>query len=443
MKKFFWIISIVCIGTSALANTPQPLDDAFFQEILSKYKLTKAHLLKSSDYRTLPAHLKEKVVESSYCYRNDAGEVIGNHVHELRDIASTTKLFSSFFTISNYGTEYQFNTFFYVITSKVPQANGSSKIKKYLYIQGDGDPTFSYDRFKSIYLNRLKDYGRFDEIHFDSNFYAYVYGLNKAGYPSSHTDPGTDRLIQTKTAIKSIFATKMIEQTTQTVEDWMNQKNTEAEIVDSEVASIQETSEPVGKILKSMNDASDNYSSSVLFDSIPNKTSILMDNGFTEEELEKEIRIFNGSGYPIHAGSSKRIDNKASCGAMLKLLDTISDCVGSECKLGTVFSQGCDKGLCTRFKDDPLVKQNVVAKTGLTNYVISLVGWLDPVHRVPFAFLITTLTLDQRYRAKQAIDEMVATIYKNTFSYPMINETESPTEILNLTPLMPENLERE
>jgi D-alanyl-D-alanine carboxypeptidase len=79
----------------------------------------------------------------------------------------------------------------------------------------------------------------------------------------------------------------------------------------------------------------------------------------------------------------------------------------------------------SRFKNDPTVKSSVVAKTGVTNYVISLAGWLDDVKQVPFAFLITTFTQAQRVNAKLAIDELVSTIYKNTLQYPMLNESES------------------
>ena len=168
-----------------------------------------------------------------------------------------------------------------------------------------------------------------------------------------------------------------------------------------------------------------------------------MNAGFTEDELENEIRIFNGSGYPANATEVSREDNKASCNAMLKLLSTLSDYIEGECKLNQVFPQACDQGstLCSRFKNEPEVKSSVVAKTGLTNYVISLAGWLDGVKQVPFAFLITTFTETQRINAKLAIDELVSTVYKNTLVYPMLNESESLTSTPdNTAPLFETNI---
>lgn len=444
MKKILLLIfcSFLVSKTDLAAGAPA-LDDEFFQAILQKYHLSEADLKKSAAYKTLPQHIKDKVTESSYCYRDMDGEIHGNHIHELRDIASTTKLFSSLFTLDTYGAQYQFNTFFYVIQSSKTAENGTKQNKRYLYIQGSSDPTFDYTHLKNVYYNRIKSYGHFNEVYFDESFFAYIYNKNAKGVPSPHSNPGTDRQAQTIRALKSIFPTSKIEQANLTVEELINQKNDEDETVNPEIASIQEGSQPVSDILKQMNNNSNNYTASVLYDSIPNKTQILMNAGFTEDELENEIRIFNGSGYPANPTEVSREDNKASCNAMLKLLSTLSDCIEGECKLNQVFPQACDKGstLCSRFKNEPEVKSSVVAKTGLTNYVISLAGWLDGVKQVPFAFLITTFTEAQRINAKLAIDELVSTVYKNTLVYPMLNESESLTSTPdNAAPLFETNI---
>lgn len=428
MKKI--LLLIFCsflVSKTDLATGAPLLDEEFFQSILQKYHLTEKDLKSSAAYKALPQHIKEKVTESSYCYRNLDGEVHGNHIHELRDIASTTKLFSSLFTLDTYGSQYQFNTFFYVIQSIKTADNGAKQNKRYLYIQGSGDPTFDSTHLRSVYSNRIKSYGYINEVYFDESFFAYIYAKNSSGVPSPHSNPGTDRLAQTTGALKAIFPKSKIVMATSSVEEIINQKNDETEVINPEIVSIQESSQPVSSILKQMNNNSNNYSASVLYDSIPNRTQILINAGFTEDEIENEIRIHNGSGYPTNPTGVSREDNRASCNAMLKLLSTLSNCIEGECKLSQVFPQACDEGstLCSRFKNDPTVKSSVVAKTGVTNYVISLAGWLDDVKQVPFAFLITTFTQAQRVNAKLAIDELVSTIYKNTLQYPMLNESES------------------
>jgi hypothetical protein len=116
-KILLLIFCSFLVSKTDLATGAPLLDEEFFQSILQKYHLTEKDLKSSAAYKALPQHIKEKVTESSYCYRNLDGEVHGNHIHELRDIASTTKLFSSLFTLDTYGSQYQFNTFFYVIQS--------------------------------------------------------------------------------------------------------------------------------------------------------------------------------------------------------------------------------------------------------------------------------------------------------------------------------------
>jgi hypothetical protein len=84
-KRFFFLFFCsFLVSKTDLATGAPLLDEEFFQSILQKYHLTEKDLKSSAAYKALPQHIKEKVTESSYCYRNLDGEVHGNHIHELR-----------------------------------------------------------------------------------------------------------------------------------------------------------------------------------------------------------------------------------------------------------------------------------------------------------------------------------------------------------------------
>ncbi|MDH4467079.1 MAG: D-alanyl-D-alanine carboxypeptidase [Bacteriovoracaceae bacterium] len=82
--------------------------------------------------------------EQSACYVNQNAEVVGVNINQKRDLASVSKLLTTFFALANWGEQYQFKTTLYIFGNKG-------------YLQGDLDPIFGTRRVYDLIsqLNKL------------------------------------------------------------------------------------------------------------------------------------------------------------------------------------------------------------------------------------------------------------------------------------------------
>jgi hypothetical protein len=405
---------LILLGLPSIAMS-QDMDDPTFQSILSHYGLSTNQLKKTKDYKRLPSYKKDALQESSFCFVDPDGKVQGNFPNELRNIASITKLFTTLLAMDYYGVDFKFTTRFHVIRTLVKMGDGRKAQRTYLYIEGGQDPTFDSSTLAALHRS-LRNYGPIHQVIFDSKFIAYTLG--------PHDNPeATEYKAETKYALFTTFHVKS-SPTELSVNDFVEQNLTDKQVVLSHDTYSRE-SLPLPQILKIMNVTSNNYIANTLYDSIPNPKSILERYDFSSDE----VKLNNGSGYPINAYGLNRTSNAATCGSLLKLLNRLSQCLLDECvNLAEVIQQPCDRQgtLCNRFSNNIDLKQTIFAKTGTTNDVDALVGWIK---KIPFVLLVSMIDRKserdkkiQHANANGAIDKMTEHLFVTSGGCPDCDE---------------------
>lgn len=342
---------------------------------------------------------------SSYCYKDEAGTIFSNHLSELRNIGSLTKLFTTLLAVDHYDLQHEFRTKFHLLTSEQPDT------LPYLYIEGDLDPTINADNLRLLALE-IRKLGSLQKIVFDSKFVAYL--------KNSHDDPQQFPSLYDVKSMQKMLTKKFgiaTESTSQNLSEFIADKNSAGQSIQL-LRTFIHKSWSVQEILKVMNTKSDNSIADILFDSIPKEAR---ENIFIKYEFpENEIKLFNGSGYPVYIGGA-RADNKASCGSILNTLTLLSGCLQNKCmSLNEVFQQSCDPGTLQSynyFPDKPEIEQNILGKTAYTMYVRGLAGWTDITKQIPFVFLIATKPNTPPSNARGAMIEVVNKLYQTTSPY--------------------------
>lgn len=292
--------------------------------------------------------------ESSFCqWKNDSqNPITGYRTEEMVRIASITKIFTSYLALKKFSPFHRFET--QVIVTPV-----DTNVYD-VHIAGGEDPNFTYEKvfFLISELNK-KGIQQIRRLSFDDKLRiflsfrdsfdnvwseSYVYNPGQKKDYIFNTVPPKDTLGNLKllmttsqwstshknkyAALKKKMAAKSVTMTS------TPQMKTKEVVFENEVSVSNEAqvftlkSIPIYQYLKDMNKYSINFMADQLFlisggvEAL--HTLLLNDVGLHEQDYE----IHTGSGLPDRRGS-KRKDNKATCVAVLKTMDSMSQFLNS------------------------------------------------------------------------------------------------------------------
>jgi|GEM_PF-812422 len=338
-----------------------------------------------------------KMRAQCYLLDKDSEAVQGVDIHHPYEIASVSKIFTSFWALSTYGANYRFPTKFYIR----PIADGAVD----LHIEGSWDPYFNRDQFQYLItqLNAL-NVTRINNLTFDENFKFVVdsRGMTNRNVPIGHyqlNDPTPQRVlanlkyftqaistgyanlrVQAK-AIQGISLPATLKMKIGSVRV-MTKENfaKETDFIQSSRQMVLESS-PLYQILKEMNRNSNNYVANLLFQSLGGAEPFQKFITTALKTEVSEIQFVNGSGDRLDLMGGKSAYNKASCDAIVK---TIAEFRASlqqqDMELESVMAlagedpSAHERSTVSNIYGNEATADALIAKTGTVNPSVTLAG---------------------------------------------------------------------
>lgn len=323
----------------------------------------------------------------TYCYMDPQGQVQGQNVDKLVEIASVSKVLVSHWAISKLGPEARIKTRFHV--SQV----GGGQVD--VHIEGDFDPTFNTTRFALIagHLNSL-GIKSIRQLTFDEKFrFALaIYDSNAAissdpSWVIKQDNEITPLLRHAVTNIGSIYSQAMASEAGKVnragypAKAQLTVGNIEFKasadfskgLISTQTYSTQSIT--IADILKKMNLKSNNYLANILFEHLGGPAKYLQFIKFSLGLDAKSISMLNGSGYPIKE-NGKRYDNLATCRSVVKVVKSLRDQMRQS---GMAFADviavtGLEPSTLSGAYAGSLTNGSLIAKTGTADPVVALAG---------------------------------------------------------------------
>ncbi|MES2803399.1 MAG: D-alanyl-D-alanine carboxypeptidase [Bdellovibrionota bacterium] len=313
----------------------------------------------------------------SYCESSLDGtqSYSGYRDHKLYPSASVSKVFLTAFALSRLGTDYKFTHEWRLRKN----ANGSFDA----YLNSNFDPVFNIE--KVLYtMSHLQRYGvtNIRNLYISKSTRVYLSVLNNPHIELDSVPVGHDQSIDN---LKLIFNSSnwgsQTDQARKNIVDYFDLQGKNIDlpssysvqnvILDSngQVASsfanstalnIQSTS--LFRYLKEINLNSNNYMSDALFALLGGEAGFRQ---FQKEKLGLDLDALimkTGSGLPVNI-SGERIDNKATCFSILKVMHFIK-LIADQASLDLgyiLLTAGLDRGT---YETDLVINKSVVLKTG-------------------------------------------------------------------------------
>jgi D-alanyl-D-alanine carboxypeptidase/D-alanyl-D-alanine-endopeptidase (penicillin-binding protein 4) len=389
-------------------------------------------------------HKLGAVTDQAYCY--EINDVDGFQVDKLQNIASVTKLLTTFFASETLDLKKKYITKLYIADNK-------------LHIEGGLDPYFEEEKMLLLVqsLNQL-GYQSFSEVTFDKNFLFYDLAL------SQHTVITTEMIKERLSVLFSGKATPQIKKQWASVLKFAKEEGVDLDedqipnllansvklqnlnpLLTKNPIVLTHTSLPLHRILKSMNVLSKNLVSQNIF----NEASQVQTFDQLMQKIgvdKKSYIINNGSGLPIRTNAT-RIDNKSTCKAVLQIMKALKDSIYKHgLTLSDIIAVNGGKDLGSfreRFLKQPETHQAVISKTGTLAIASTLAGYLLIGDEIPFAILNNTAqTQSARNFQDQFISRMFHHLgqatpldYQKVSIFPWGGENFLKTEVESLTNL--------
>jgi D-alanyl-D-alanine carboxypeptidase len=376
-----------------------------------------------------------KVSMNAMCYMNvdDSTKTIsGTATDKEFELASTSKVVTSFWAINKLGAKYRFTTKLYI----TPVAADTYDI----HVQGDKDPYFGqqmvYFLVSELNKNGIK---KVENLTFDENL-EINWNVADPQYQARRSyDPQPE-------AVRGVLENMLIKDkfTASTYNQFKTQVKNQTGIQMAASAGLQIRrinyvsssdyrpeektkvllfrSAPLYQYLKFMNLHSNNYMADMLFAKLGGAAEF---KKFMQTRLDldnTDINFVNGSGDSIYADKGK-LYNKASCATMIKVLIAMrSDLNKQGLDLSNMMSvAGTDNStLGGRYAN---MKNSAIAKTGSVDPAITLAGMVATGKgNLVFAVMMKTGGPADWTNARNQIREKVGSIVKQnnglkTFKY--------------------------
>lgn len=359
------------------------------------------------------------------CHIDPSNKINGINVDALVPIASVSKLLTAHWAMAKVGPHARMNTHFYI----TPVENKVIDV----HIAGSYDPSFNNDRFAAI-LGQLTDMGvsSIRNLTFDEKFRfkAAVYAGDVVASNPTVTTPKnggiTPHLRLAVTRISRIYK--------EFIRDDGKRMNADllAKAVNMKVGNIDylastsfvksesttayvSSSVEIYKILKQMNNNSNNYIANLIFDHLGGAENYAK---FIQTRLnfsESHVKLYNGSGYPFYNSAEVRFDNKASCKAITTIAKDLRSIMSNEeMKFADIVAvAGQDQATLNGPYRNEVTDTALIAKTGTANPVVSLAGIASTKKGLAyFAVIVADGTPKRANSGRALIRQEIMKIYK-------------------------------
>jgi len=324
----------------------------------------------------------------SHCaYDITTNKITGSNIDALSPVASISKLMTSHWALSTYGSFHQFQDqiFFQEVSNDVFD----------VHIQGSLNPFFSNDSLNwlVVQLNQ-RQISQIRNLTFDENF-IYMHDVDQlAAYDAIDFQTRYNQTAEAlRTSLNHLEKTytrtkvKFNQRTGKTLPQKITlfvKKIKRGQSKMSSAAQFTLYSAPVVELLSQMNKTSNNHVADFFFEGLGGVKSF---NIFTKENLnlnENEIRFVNGSGGPFFDKTrQKKFYNHANCRTVIKVILDIQRRLNSEnlnlWDLMTAVDPEAsknDKDLnpVNDYYSSSITAYSLVGKTGTINPMIAFAG---------------------------------------------------------------------
>lgn len=368
------------------------------------------------------------------------GKVEGTAINKKVEIASLSKIMTSYWAAATLDLQSRFETSIHV-----------TEVAKDLYdvhVQGSKDPFFSQFQFQFLIseLNQMHVFA-IRHLTFDENFWFRPDARSREAvirYPETPTLG--EVLLNLKSEMKQldegydVLRKKALEYSGLTLVPQLKLKVTDINALSTANFQKQEStktwilrSAPLYKILHDINRSSNNYASHLVFESLGGATA------FSQFILEKlalgpeQVEMYEGSGYPKEI-QGKKYYNKASC---VSVISIIGGLISEVEKQGLVIQDilsvaGLDisedeRSTVSAVYTNEVTTGALIAKTGTANPVVALAGEVSTQKgKILFASMYGTsggndvaIRDDQREGRKRIITQVTDLIKKNGGAAPI------------------------
>ncbi len=340
--------------------------------------------------RHFPAGSIGALSDQAFCAEDDRGSTWSYRPQAIQRIASVSKLFTTLAALDAWPADQRWGTRFTLAGTR-------------LHISGSGDPWFEEEKVLGL-IDALQKLGvtRLDEVTYDQWFlftdaqpmsHATLTiaevgaALSRYFTPSGGFGPGPrGALALARSTMAEHGVTHPLPvRGIPTVRVRHSATNPLANVPGAQI--LRHESRPLKDILKAMNVYSKNkVAQNVWAGATRNRAHAEV---FTRHGIPAtEVVMRNGSGLAIMAGTAGRLENTATCRAVLRMLAALELIVRERgLTLEEVVGVGTDPGSYKeRFLNDGAVKAAVIAKTGTLRNTSSLAGWIEGA--APFRFAI-------------------------------------------------------
>jgi serine-type D-Ala-D-Ala carboxypeptidase/endopeptidase (penicillin-binding protein 4) len=332
------------------------------------------------------ASLSQGAEIKTYCSWDGSseGQISGRQIESLYEIASISKVLTSFWLIREKTFEYRFKTRLHF---KRLENNTYD-----LFIQGGRDPMFSRENLQFIIAQlNARGINKIRNLSFDANFSFFEEvrsSLVAQGF-FRNQDPGFERIRRELNSFLSQINKKnpFPERIKFSVENIISENEFATSYGLQFDFSLEHKSVPAIKILKEMNRNSNNHAANQIFEMLGGRNKFAE---FIYQELSltnRDLVIYNGSGDRMDGANGEKYYNQATCRALVKIIralqieilkqtNHLQSPLGLQDLLSVagVNSPNGEASTVSNLYGNDLTEDAVIAKTGTVNPSVALAG---------------------------------------------------------------------
>jgi D-alanyl-D-alanine carboxypeptidase/D-alanyl-D-alanine-endopeptidase (penicillin-binding protein 4) len=338
-----------------------------------------------------------KMRAQCYLLDKEHQSVHGVDIHHPYEIASVSKIFTSFWALSALGANYRFPTKIYV------RPVGKGVVD--MHIEGGWDPYFNRDQFQYLItqLNAL-NITHIAHLTFDENFKFTIdsRGVINHNIPLGHyqlNDPtpqqekenlqyfarsirtGYAKVRKEAKALRGMDlpATITMQIDSIDIRSWTDFER-DFDFLDNSRKMVLQ-SIPLYQILKEMNRNSNNYVANLIFQSLGGAAEFARFAGEALKIPSSEVRFVNGSGDSLETEGGKKAYNRASCDAVVRMIANFRTVLRQQnLELENVMAlagedaSAHEKSTVSNIYGSEATADALIAKTGTVDPAVSLAG---------------------------------------------------------------------
>ncbi len=337
------------------------------------------------------------------CHIDPQNKINGSNVDKMVPIASVSKLLTAHWAMAKIGPKARMETRFHI--TQLPNKEAD------IHIEGSFDPSFNQERL-AVILKQLPQLGitKVRSLTFDERFRfkGSVYSGNVVASNPANTTPINGGITPHLRAAVTSFGKMKVGNI-----DYLNSSSFSKS---SSTISYASSSVEVYKILKQMNNNSNNYIANLVFDHLggPQKYAEFISSRL--QYSDQQVKLYNGSGYPFFNSAGTRFDNKASCKAISTIAKDLRAIMSNE---GMMFADivavaGQDRATLNGAYLNEVTDAALIAKTGTADPVVSLAGIASTKNGLAyFAVVVAGGRPGRASSGRVAIRSEVMKVYKN------------------------------